>query len=81
MQESLVLDDTIKMYVKKNVNIEDDISIENVLIFLKNNNVSQFVSLYLLVTECNISFHKANLYVMNSKAWNGYNKELGSETS
>lgn len=80
MQESLELPDTIKEYVKNNVNIEDDTSIENVLLFLKKNNVSQFACLYLLVTESNIPFHKANLYVMKSKAWNDFRAKLDEET-
>jgi hypothetical protein len=62
--------DAIKEYVRNNVNSNDVYSIEKVLLYLKHKGISQFGSVYLLNTECGIPVHRANLYVMDSKAWN-----------
>jgi|GEM_PF-1944767 len=53
-------------FVKHTVHPNDESSIEKALLCLRENKVSQVQSVYR-----DIPFNKANLYVMNSKAWNG----------
>jgi hypothetical protein len=67
---SLNFSEQIREYVRLNVDIYEQSSIEKVLAYLRENKISQFGSVYLLTTECGIPFNKANLYVMNSKTWN-----------
>jgi len=64
------IDNNIKDYVKKNVDNTNVDSIEKTILYLKENDISQVQTIYLLNTLCDIPFSTANLYVMKSKAWN-----------
>jgi len=71
MKSLFDIDDSIKEYVKKNVDSTNVDSIEKVILSLQEQGISQIQTIYLLNTLCDIPFATANLYVAKSKAWNG----------
>jgi hypothetical protein len=63
-----VINEEMKIFFRSNYN-NDEESLQNTLVGLKQMGYSQMQSLFLLIEELGMSFMDANKTVLNSKAW------------